>query len=69
MSLFKTERPSRDKEKAIKSVQEIDVKIERIGLKMPAELKIRLKINSLKKKKPYADIIISLIEKYLEEEN
>ncbi len=69
MSLFKIEKPSRDKEKAIQSVREIDAQIDRIGLKISAKLKTRLKINSLKKKIPYADIIISLIEKYLEEED
>lgn len=65
MSLFRTEKPSRDKEKAIRAVQEIDVEIGRIGFLIPMELKIKLQKNALEKNISCTDIIISLIEQYL----
>lgn len=68
MSLFRTEKPSRDKEKAIRAVQEADVEIARIGFLIPMELKIELQKNAIEKKISCTDIIISLIEQYLRAE-
>jgi predicted DNA binding CopG/RHH family protein len=68
MSLFRTERPSRDKERAIISVQEKKRKMGRIGILIPADLKEKLKINAAKHDIPYTDIVLSLIEKYLKTE-
>lgn len=68
MSLFRTERPSRNKEKAIISVQEKEKKMGRIGMLIPADLKERLKTNAAKHDTPYTDIVLSLIKKYLKTE-
>lgn len=68
MSLFKTERPSRGIEKAIRSMQEIDVKIAKMGINIPVELRTRLKMNAARNNISYTDIVISLIERYLETE-
>mgnify|MGYP003390471289 CR=1 FL=1 len=66
MSLYRTERPSRDKEKAIKLMQA--KKPERVGFLIPADLKKRLKMNATSNNTTSTDIILTLIEKYLKTE-
>ena len=66
MSLYRTERPSRDKEKAIKLMQ--TKKPERFGFLISADLKERLQMNALSNKTTSTDIILTLIEKYLKTE-
>jgi predicted DNA-binding protein len=66
MSLYRTERPSRDKEKAIKLMQ--TEKPKRVGFLIPADLKKRLKMNATSNNTTSTDIILTLIEKYLKME-
>lgn len=65
MTLFKTEKPSRDKEKAIIAVQSTGMGMTKIGFNIPIELKTRLKMYAASNNVSYTDIIISLIEKHL----
>jgi hypothetical protein len=67
MSLFRTERPSRDKEKAIKLMQEEEMA--KFGFWIPANLKKRLKMNATSNNTTSTDIILTLIEKYLKMED
>ena len=66
MSLYRTERPSRDKEKAIKLMRVEEMT--RFGFRIPDELKERLQRNALSNKTTSTDIILTLIEKYLKME-
>lgn len=66
MSLYRTERPSRDKEKAIKLMQAEEMT--KFGCWMPADLKKRLKMNATSNNTTSTDIILTLIEKYLKME-
>jgi hypothetical protein len=63
MSLFRTERPSRDKEKAIKLMEQEEM--DRVCINMPYALKKRLKIHAVNNKMQMTDVLVPLIEKYL----
>lgn len=65
MSLFKTERPSRDKEKAIRLMQQEEMSS--INILISANLKKRFKIAVLNNNTTVTDIILLYIEKYIKE--
>jgi hypothetical protein len=65
MRLFKTERPSRDKEKAIKLMQQEPM--DRLTINISYTLKKRLKTIALNNNTTVTDIILSYAEKYIKE--
>ncbi|CAB4124080.1 hypothetical protein UFOVP51_5 [uncultured Caudovirales phage] len=65
MSLFRIERPSRKKEKAIKLMEQEEMSS--INILISANLKKRFKIAVLNNNTTVTDIILSYIEKYIKE--